>query len=300
MLVRTFGICDGCDGALPGARLPARVRAGVAADTHGERCCSFLVLLPFWTSLLVRTVGLGRAAAARRRPEPALLQTRNDRRAARCSSIAVRGLCGDDARAAAVHGAAAVCVMRSIPPASCARCAVAGRHADHGVLARLRAADAARRSAPACLMVFIQALGYYITPALVGGADDQMISYFIAFYASEDDQLGHGRGAFDDAACRHGGAVRGLRPSDRHRSHPHDMTSTRPAYETTGQRISRYALWCFAGMVLFFLVAPIGVIVPLSFSSGSFLHFPLPGLSAALVRGLFLVRRSGCPRSRTA
>jgi len=35
------------------------------------------------------------------------------------------------------------------------------------------------------LMVFIQALGYYITPALVGGADDQMISYFIAFYASK-------------------------------------------------------------------------------------------------------------------
>jgi len=36
-----------------------------------------------------------------------------------------------------------------------------------------------------CLMVFIQALGYYVTPALVGGADDQMISYFIAFYASK-------------------------------------------------------------------------------------------------------------------
>jgi putative spermidine/putrescine transport system permease protein len=36
-----------------------------------------------------------------------------------------------------------------------------------------------------CLMVFIQALGYYITPALVGGADDQMISYFIAFYAAK-------------------------------------------------------------------------------------------------------------------
>jgi putative spermidine/putrescine transport system permease protein len=35
-----------------------------------------------------------------------------------------------------------------------------------------------------CLIVFIQALGYYITPALVGGAEDQMISYFIAFYAS--------------------------------------------------------------------------------------------------------------------
>lgn len=35
-----------------------------------------------------------------------------------------------------------------------------------------------------CLLVFVQALGYYITPALVGGADDQMISALIAFYAS--------------------------------------------------------------------------------------------------------------------
>lgn len=32
------------------------------------------------------------------------------------------------------------------------------------------------------LLVFILALGYYVTPALVGGADDQMVSYFIAFY----------------------------------------------------------------------------------------------------------------------
>jgi putative spermidine/putrescine transport system permease protein len=36
-----------------------------------------------------------------------------------------------------------------------------------------------------CLLVFILALGYYITPALVGGADDQMVSYFIAFYTNE-------------------------------------------------------------------------------------------------------------------
>ncbi len=36
-----------------------------------------------------------------------------------------------------------------------------------------------------CLLVFILALGYYITPALVGGADDQMISYFIAFYTNQ-------------------------------------------------------------------------------------------------------------------
>jgi len=35
------------------------------------------------------------------------------------------------------------------------------------------------------LMVFIQALGYYVTPALVGGADDQMLSYFVSFYATK-------------------------------------------------------------------------------------------------------------------
>jgi putative spermidine/putrescine transport system permease protein len=35
------------------------------------------------------------------------------------------------------------------------------------------------------LLVFILALGYYITPALIGGAGDQMISYFIAFYTSD-------------------------------------------------------------------------------------------------------------------
>jgi len=35
------------------------------------------------------------------------------------------------------------------------------------------------------LMVFILALGYYITPALVGGPQDQMLSYFIAYFASQ-------------------------------------------------------------------------------------------------------------------
>ncbi len=41
-----------------------------------------------------------------------------------------------------------------------------------------------------CLLVFILALGYYITPALVGGADDQMISYFIAFYTNRTANWG--------------------------------------------------------------------------------------------------------------
>jgi putative spermidine/putrescine transport system permease protein len=36
-----------------------------------------------------------------------------------------------------------------------------------------------------CLLVFILAIGYYITPALVGGANDQMVSYFVAFFTNQ-------------------------------------------------------------------------------------------------------------------
>jgi putative spermidine/putrescine transport system permease protein len=36
--------------------------------------------------------------------------------------------------------------------------------------------------AAAALMVFMLAVGFYITPSLVGGPDDQMVSTFIAFY----------------------------------------------------------------------------------------------------------------------
>jgi putative spermidine/putrescine transport system permease protein len=35
-----------------------------------------------------------------------------------------------------------------------------------------------------CLLVFILSIGYYITPALLGSPGDQMISYFVAFYTN--------------------------------------------------------------------------------------------------------------------
>lgn len=41
----------------------------------------------------------------------------------------------------------------------------------------------------------------------------------------------------------------------------------------------RTALWVFGGLVLLFLMLPILAVIPLSFSAGSFLHYPLPGLS---------------------
>ncbi|WP_374442933.1 ABC transporter permease [Stella sp.] len=48
---------------------------------------------------------------------------------------------------------------------------------------------------------------------------------------------------------------------------------------TTGQRAARLWLWSHLALVLVFLLAPIVAIAPLSFSAGSFLQYPLPGLS---------------------
>jgi putative spermidine/putrescine transport system permease protein len=50
-------------------------------------------------------------------------------------------------------------------------------------------------------------------------------------------------------------------------------------YATRGQVVLRYVFWAYCGLVFFFLMAPILAIVPLSFNAGSFLTFPLPGLS---------------------
>lgn len=52
-----------------------------------------------------------------------------------------------------------------------------------------------------------------------------------------------------------------------------------PQFYTAGQRAAHYALWTLTWLVLAFLILPILVIIPLSFSSGTFLTFPLPGLS---------------------
>lgn len=36
-----------------------------------------------------------------------------------------------------------------------------------------------------CVLVFVSAIGYYVTPVLVGGGGDQLISYFVAYFVNE-------------------------------------------------------------------------------------------------------------------
>ncbi len=53
------------------------------------------------------------------------------------------------------------------------------------------------------------------------------------------------------------------------------------------QRLVNVGLGAFTAFVLAFLVAPILVIVPLSFSSGSFFYYPLPGFSLRWYQDFF-------------
>ena len=53
------------------------------------------------------------------------------------------------------------------------------------------------------------------------------------------------------------------------------------------QRAWRYALWFFCGLVLFFLVAPLIAIIPLSFNAEPFFTFPMPGVSTRWYEALF-------------
>ena len=144
----------------------------------------FLVLLPFWTSLLVRTVAW-----------VVLLQ----REGILNNLFLSLGLIDQPIRmifnrfavyVAMVHVLLPFmvlplfAVMKGIPP-TYARAASSLGAPPLTAFRRVYLPQTLPGVGAGCLMVFIQALGYYITPALVGGADDQMISYFIAFYASK-------------------------------------------------------------------------------------------------------------------
>ncbi len=67
-----------------------------------------------------------------------------------------------------------------------------------------------------------------------------------------------------------------------------------PSYTTPGQRLWHYTYLTFCGVVLFFLVAPLIVVIPLSFTSSAFLNFTPAmlaldpeGFSLRWYRGLF-------------
>jgi putative spermidine/putrescine transport system permease protein len=144
----------------------------------------FLVLLPFWTSLLVRTVAW-----------VVLLQ----REGVVNGALQGAGLVDEPLKMIFNRFAVYVAMVHVLLPFMILPLYSVMKAIPHSYLRAAASLGAPPLTAwlrvyvpqtlpgvgAGCLMVFIQALGYYVTPALVGGADDQMISYFIAFYASK-------------------------------------------------------------------------------------------------------------------
>ncbi len=145
-----------------------------------------LVLVPFWTSLLVRTTSW-----------IVLLQNQgvvND-------LLVAVGLINEDGRIALVYNMFGTlvamaqillpfmilplyAVMRSISPAHLRAAASLGATFRQGFV-RVYWPQSVPGVAAGSMLVFILSIGYYITPALVGGQSGQLISNMIAYHMQE-------------------------------------------------------------------------------------------------------------------
>lgn len=146
------------------------------------------VLLPFWTSLLVRTTAW-----------IALLQEQgivND-------TLVGLGILSDENRLSMMYNMTGTIVamthvllpfmilplysvMKVIPP-SYARAARSLGATSWTTFRRVYLPQTLPGIAAGSLLVFILAVGYYITPALVGGAEGQLISNLISFHMSKSN-----------------------------------------------------------------------------------------------------------------
>jgi putative spermidine/putrescine transport system permease protein len=74
-------------------------------------------------------------------------------------------------------------VMKSVPP-TFLRAAVSLGSAPMAAFFRVYVPQTYPGIGAGALLVFILAIGYYVTPALLGGPEDQMLSYYIAQYTN--------------------------------------------------------------------------------------------------------------------
>jgi putative spermidine/putrescine transport system permease protein len=149
------------------------------------------VLLPFWTSLLVRTTAWIALLQTNGVVNSTLMAHGPDLRAADAALHRVRHHPRHDAYPSALHGAAALFGDEDHRPELHARGDVDGQPADPGLPAYSVYLPMSLPGLSAgALLVFIISVGYYITPALVGGTDGQMISNIIAFHMQQSNNWG--------------------------------------------------------------------------------------------------------------
>lgn len=157
--------------------------------TRKANLLMILVLVPFWTSILVRVAAW-----------IVLLQS---------EGLVNRGLMGigliDSPLALLFNRAGVVIAMVHIllpfmilplysvmknVPTTYVRAAVSLGSAPLSAFFRVYVPQTYPGISAGALLVFILSIGYYVTPALLGGADDQMLSYYIARYTNVEVNWG--------------------------------------------------------------------------------------------------------------
>ena len=233
-----------------------------------------LVLLPFWTSLLVRTTAW-----------IALLQTNGVIN----SFLLSVGIVDQPIEMLYTSFATVVAmthillpfmilplysVMRGIDP-SYLRAALSLGARPIPAFARIYFPMTLPGLSAGALLVFIISVGYYITPALVGGTDGQMISNIIAFHMQRSNnwELAAALGSLLLALIlllywlydRFVGASNIKLAKE--------QTMKIPAYYGFWHHLGSWLLKTSSWLVLLFLIMPILVIIPLSFNVEPFFSF---------------------------
>jgi putative spermidine/putrescine transport system permease protein len=138
-----------------------------------------LVMLPFWTSLLVRTTAwfvLLRSEGPLNDLLDLLINNRFDMIFTRFGTVVAMTHIQLPFTLLPIYS-----VMKTIPESHVRAARSLGAGPFHAFW-KVYFPQTVPGIAAGCLLTFILCLGYYITPALVGGPRDQMVSYYVAYY----------------------------------------------------------------------------------------------------------------------
>lgn len=146
---------------------------------HRANLLMIFVMLPFWTSLLVRTTAwfvLLRSEGPLNDLAEMIVNQRFDMIFTRFGTILAMTHIQLPFTLLPIYS-----VMKTIPP-SHVRAARSLGAGPFRAFWKVYFPQTVPGIAAGCLLTFILSLGYYITPALVGGPRDQMVSYYVAYY----------------------------------------------------------------------------------------------------------------------
>ncbi len=146
---------------------------------HRANILMIFVMLPFWTSLLVRTTAwfvLLRSEGPLNDLAEMIVNNRFEMIFTRFGTIVAMTHIQLPFTLLPIYS-----VMKTIPPSHVRAARSLGAGPFHAFW-KVYFPQTVPGIAAGCLLTFILCLGYYITPALVGGPRDQMVSYYVAYY----------------------------------------------------------------------------------------------------------------------